>query len=243
MRLTGSCHTRRVDRSSWINAVPLTSRYSDWNTQSEYHALREGDAKVQVVTQLYPYIDDFCATYNQDSYSVADFACGHGSVSKEVLLCFLNRGKRVDRFGLLDVAADNLPVATENLRQLAQSQGQEPPLQVEPFRLNGSNLSDYNGAKYDLVYSWDAMVHFDLLDVVGYISSMSQLCKKRAIFHHSGYGQPTTDISNNPHWRNFMTAETFAQICLSSGLKIVSQQRMDWGLKDLDCITCVDFPG
>lgn len=220
--------------------MSLTSRYTAWDSQSNYHALREGYAREQVLSNLDHYLKDFCKTFDQDDYSIADFACGHGSISKEVVMRLDEHGKRVNRFGLLDVAADNLPLASENLRQLPQT-GVTTPV-IDTFQLNGSNLNDYSGPQYDLVYSWDAMVHFDLLDIVGYIMSMSRLCKKRAVFHHSCYNQPTTDITKNPHWRNFMTAETFAQICLSSGLKVISQQRMDWGVKDLDCITYVEFP-
>jgi hypothetical protein len=137
------------------------------------------------------------------------------------------------------VASDNLPVAAEKLINYPSTQPIAP--QIEIHKLNGSNLNDYHGKKYDFVYCWDAMVHFDLLDVAGYISSMSKLCKRRALFHHSNLYTPTTDISLNPHWRNFMTAEIFRQICISSDIKVIDQQLISWGIENLDCITYVEI--
>ncbi len=86
------------------------------------------------------------------------------------------------------------------------------------------------------------MVHFDILDVAGYIKHLPTLCEGAALLHHSNYGHITRRIQDNPHWRNFMTLDTFAQIVTSSGLKIIRQEAIDWGddHRGLDGITVID---
>jgi cyclopropane fatty-acyl-phospholipid synthase-like methyltransferase len=218
--------------------MPTTALYTGWDSSSDYHRLRESGANAQVNTYLIPFINDAINTLNLQEYSVADFACGHGSISREVFQAFQAAGATISRFGLLDVAADNLPLAEQTLKHCFPASETQPT--TELFRLNGSDLNDFTGRRYDFVYSWDAMVHFDILDIAGYLRSFSRLCCGRAIFHHSNLAQLTKDISANTHWRNFMSSDIFHQLCISSGLKVIDQQLVSWGIDDLDCITYVE---
>lgn len=41
----------------------------------------------------------------------------------------------------------------------------------------------------------------------------------------------------NPHCRNFMSKELFAHLCIINGLSILKQKVIDWGIKNLDCVS------
>ncbi|MEM9581152.1 MAG: methyltransferase domain-containing protein [Pseudomonadota bacterium] len=207
--------------------MSLTADRTLWNSESLYHQNREGDAQMQTETYLLPFVKDFFLPSKPVSF--CDFACGQGAIATFLADTLTKSGYKIDRTLLIDTVEDNLQEA----RPRVEGVGGE----VDTFVANGNNFNGYTGKKVDFLYSWDAMVHFDIIDVVGYVSTVSELVDGYCLFHHSNYGQVTTDIRQNPHWRNFMTKDVFAQICRSSGLEVVSQKVFACGEKDLDCIT------
>lgn len=80
------------------------------------------------------------------------------------------------------------------------------------------------------VFSYDAMVHFELLTVASYIAETGRVLLPggRGLFHHSNYsGNPTGKIDENPGWRNFMTVDIMAHLLSRSGLRVLSQTVFD----------------
>jgi len=218
--------------------MSITASKDHWNSSSDYHSRREGDAKGQVETILIPQFKQLFGRalplLKAKSVSVADFACGGGAIACEFLKASRGCGVDVASFGLLDVAADNLPIAESRARSVEHSAS------IWTKKTNGVDFSDFDGEPVDFLYCWDAMVHFDILDIVGYIRTLSRVCKGYAMLHHSNYPVVTKDIRDNPHWRNFMSADIFRQICISSGHKVVSQKLHNWGIENLDCITVIE---
>lgn len=202
-----------------------------WDSTSSYHQQRLSDAHEQVKQYIVPVISDL---FNRRSnVSIIDFACGTGGIASEVSRQCLGSNINLTRFGLVDVNEDNLPYAKEALIESL------PETEILTFRANGSDFSDFKSFKYDFLYCFDAMVHFDILDIAGYLKTLSNICSGYALFHHSNYQGITVDIRNNPHWRNFMSKDIFMQMCLSAGHEVVSQRLMHWGQEDLDCMTLV----
>ena len=91
------------------------------------------------------------------------------------------------------------------------------------------------------VFSYDAMVHFEPLTMVAYLSETARVLIKggRGLFHHSNYsGNPTGKFTEGLHWRNFMTKDLFAHFCSRQGLAVLQQIEFDWnGSPKLDCLT------
>jgi hypothetical protein len=214
--------------------VSKTADTTTWNQKSDYHALRAHAAKEQVDSVLYPaFIQTIRDDVSHNYCRVADFACGGGSIARAFLEACIENGADIDEFVLIDVVQDNLTAARSLLKDSF------PEINISAFLCNGKNFADYTGRKVNFLYCWDAMVHFDILDVAGYIQSLNNVVSGVAFLHHSNYAHVTSAISENPHCRNFMSKDIFRQLCLSAGHKVVEQQLMAWGEPDLDCLTTI----
>ena len=95
-----------------------------------------------------------------------------------------------------------------------------------------------------LVYSWDAMVHFDKLVCEQYVHEFTRVMAPGAygFVHHSNYGalESSEDVNwmEGPAWRSTMSGELFAQYCEEAGLVIERQRYLPWsGTDNLDCIS------
>lgn len=99
-----------------------------------------------------------------------------------------------------------------------------------------------------LVYSWDAMVHFDRTVVERYVHEFARVLAPggKGFVHHSNYGSfapnPDSNWLDNPGWRSTMTRELFAKFCADAKLRIVKQDLIDWGVPKLDCISLFEKP-
>jgi ubiquinone/menaquinone biosynthesis C-methylase UbiE len=110
---------------------------------------------------------------------------------------------------------------------------------------SGSDLQDLTSDSYSAVFCYDAMVHFEYDDVFSYIREIHRVLRPggRALLHHSNFdGRPGNDYSENPHHRNFMSATLFAHVAMRTGFRVVEQHKLDWGDKDLDCLTLLEKP-
>ncbi|GMV25440.1 MAG: hypothetical protein AMXMBFR58_14710 [Phycisphaerae bacterium] len=123
-----------------------------------------------------------------------------------------------------------------------------------PCRINyavndGTSLSMIATGSLTMVYSFDAMVHFDPQVIRQYVREFARVMKPGAtgFCHHSNYGSwaadPNSHWQSNPHWRSHMTAALFKQYCEEAGLEITRQVIHSWGgTTDLDCFSCFRKP-
>lgn len=200
-----------------------------WNQKSRYHTKRLTTVAAEIDTHVWPRI---AANTRPGAITVADLACGGGGPAIEVISRLKQHGYTIQRFVLIDVVRDNLDATGAKISQ------QFPDIPIESYRCDGSSFQDYNRAPVDVLYCWDAMVHFDIHDVAGYLKTLSQVVKGTAIFHHSNNYTVTHDIRENPRWRNFMSDRIFHQLAVSAGHTVVSQDIIPWGdHAELDCIT------
>ena len=202
-----------------------------WDSSSDYHKLRANDAKPQVEQFIMPFLQSYRGDVEEQT--ICDFACGGGSIALEVAKQSVALNFDISRFLFVDAVKENI-AATKMRAGLVID-----PKRLDSFLCNGKDFSNFRGKKCSLLYCWDAMVHFDIIDIVNYLASLHKICSGYCLFHHSNYGQLTADIRNNPHWRNFMTQDVFRQICISSNHTVISQKLLSWGVEDLDCITIV----
>jgi hypothetical protein len=212
-------------------SISRTSDRGQWGPENIYHTAREAFIEKQIDSCLYPTLVECINNLgiNIQSLRIGDLASGHGGVA--VAVC--NKLSNVSEYLLIDVRTDNLEIAKNKLLLSNQF------LNVNTFLCDGKSFDDFTGKAVDILFCWDAMVHFDILDVVGYLASLSKICNGYAVFHHSNLGVVTNDISQNLHYRNFMTAQTFAQLAISSGHTVVDQRLLACTVPSVDCVTVI----
>lgn len=202
-----------------------------WNQKSRYHTRRLATVSSEIENFVLP---RFLAHTKPGAVTLADFACGGGGPALEMIEQLQRHDYTITRLLLIDVAPDNIAAASKRIWECY------PELEVQDYRVSGSNFDDYSGKPVDFLYCWDAMVHFDIYDIAGYLKSLNRVVQGPALFHHSNHYSVTRDIRNSPRWRNFMSAEIFQQLCISAGYDVLDQHIMPWGdYPTLDCITVV----
>ena len=159
-----------------------------------------------------------------------DFACGRGRNTRK----FLESG--AEKVVAVDVNPENIDYCK---RRFAD----RPVISILN---NGFDLSGIDNDHFTFVYSWDAMVHFDLRIVASYLPEFFRVLEPGAfsLVHHSNYsGRPGANFLNNPHARNFMSAEIFRHLAIRSGFECAEQSIINWGsVPGLDCISILRKP-
>lgn len=106
---------------------------------------------------------------------------------------------------------------------------------------NGYNLEKLESGRYSALFSYDAMVHFELIDIFSYLKDIHRVLKEGgfALLHHSNYDSDyKAAFRNAPSGRSFMNQKVFAYLAYRAGLEVVEQRVIDWdGREHLDCVT------
>lgn len=113
---------------------------------------------------------------------------------------------------------------------------------IEYYCNNGYNLSELMDEEYTALFTYDAMVHFEMMDIFEYLKDIHRVLRKggMALFHHSNNcSDYKSSFYNAQGRRSYMCKDLFAYLAYRIGFEIVEQQVIDWGVKDLDCISLV----
>ncbi len=163
-----------------------------------------------------------------DVARVAEIACGHGRHLQKY-------HQRAEKVYLLDVNQENIDYCAKRHKALADK--------VSFVRTNGADLPGIADGSCTAVFSYDAMVHFEILDVIGYLQETNRVLSDggMALFHHSNWiGNPgcAATKTHDFGWRNYMSAGLFLHLAQRVGLDTVQQRIIPWGgWNSLDCIT------
>lgn len=163
--------------------------------------------------------------------SVVELACGHGRHVTQ----YRDRAKEIM---LVDVLEKNIEFVKKRFAG---------DTKIHFYKNSGYDLSDLPDEAYTALFTYDAMVHFEMMDVYGYLRETYRVLKRggKALFHHSNY---SADYKNsflhcsNSRGRNFMSKNLFAYLAYRAGLEIIEQKVIDWDEPDLDCISLVCKP-
>lgn len=111
---------------------------------------------------------------------------------------------------------------------------------------DGCELEGIADESVSLIYTYDAMVHFDSDVIRNYLREFRRVLKPggRGFCHHSNYtGNPNGDFREDPNWRNFMSQQLFHHYCAKEGLSVVRSKVIDWaGVSQHDCLTVFEKP-
>lgn len=157
---------------------------------------------------------------------VVELACGHGRHSEKI-------ADVAGHIVMVDIFQDNLKFCQSRLAKHNN---------IEFLKGNGTTYPVTDSVATS-VFCYDAMVHFSPDMVAAYLNDTARVLKSggKALFHHSNYPAPLDrHYGENPHARNHMTAELFAEQAKVAGLKVDEQRVFRWGQhSDLDALTLV----
>lgn len=102
---------------------------------------------------------------------------------------------------------------------------------VSFVKTDGTELTGIEDGSVDLMYCFDAMVHFQPEIVDAYVTEFARVLKPGGIgfIHHSNWTQALGgNFQEQPHWRNYMSSELFGYFVYREGLKMLEQRIVDW---------------
>ncbi len=166
-----------------------------------------------------------------DLDNVVELACGHG---RHVTAYERNANK----ITLVDVVDKNIFYCKKRFSDKDK---------ISFYTNNGYDLSELPSDAYTALFTYDSMVHFEMMDIFGYLKETKRILKSggRALFHHSNNTEDyRITFSTGSCGRNYMSKQLFAYLANRAGLKVLEQKLIDWsGHKDLDCLTLVEKSG
>ena len=134
---------------------------------------------------------------------------------------------------LVDILEENI-AACRNRFQTEQN--------ISYYRNNGYNLEKLASEEYTALFCYDAMVHFEMMDIYEYLKDIYRVLVPggMAVLHHSNNtADYKASFANAPNGRSFMSKELFAYLAYRAGFEVVEQEVIDWGVQNLDCISLV----
>lgn len=200
---------------------------NDWKSSDYYERVE------QTVHQFWAIEGKFRPLFERlDLEHVLELACGHGRHVDHYI-------ERASRVTLVDVNKENV--------EFCQNRFSDKKIR---FVVNsGNDLGAVRENSLTSIFCYDAMVHFELLDIFAYLQEFHRVLKVggQALLHHSNFtGNPTKNYNENPHWRNFMSAEIMRYLASRAELEVLEQRVTDWGGRrkhfQLDCISLIRKP-
>lgn len=163
-----------------------------------------------------------------DISNVIELACGHG---RHVPYYIENAGKVM----LVDILEKNINYCRKRFQN---------NIKIQYYVNNGYDLRALPSESYSSLFTYDAMVHFEMMDIFEYLKETKRILKPggRALFHHSNNTEDyRITFSTGTYGRNYMSSQLFAYLANRVELKIVDQKVIDWaGKRELDCLTLVE---
>lgn len=205
----------------WLETLVSRESYL-WGAEvgEAYHGAASRDMDHQWQWMIWPVLKHCPIDYA----TTVDFAAGYGRNTRKLL-------PLAEHVTAVDVNPD----CVEALRSAF------PDGNVTVLQNDGAGLAEMNSDSYSFVYSFDAMVHFDVALIASYLPEFARVLRTggHAFIHHSNYtGNPGGDFRSNPHWRNYMTNELFRHLAIRAGFTVLDQRPISWGgVKNIDSFT------
>lgn len=112
---------------------------------------------------------------------------------------------------------------------------------IEYYCNDGYDLKELADNSYKSLFCYDAMVHFELMDIYSYLKDIFRVLERggKALIHHSNNTSDyKNDFSNTQHRRNYMSKDIFAYLACRCGFSVIEQRCIAWGdIPDLDCVS------
>lgn len=150
-----------------------------------------------------------------DLDNVIELVCGHGRHVTQYK-------KNANKITLVDILDKNIEYCKKRFSEETK---------IKYYVNNGYDLSKLESDAYSAVFSSDAMVHFEMLDIFEYLKEIKRVLKTggRGLFHHSNNTEDyKVTFSTGTRGRNYMSAQIFAYLANRAGLTVIKQRIIDW---------------
>ena len=161
-----------------------------------------------------------------DLYNIVELACGRGRHVQQYI-------SNAEHITLVDILEKNIEICKH--RFIDEDK-------VSYVVNNGYDLQGLPDSQYTALFTYDSMVHFELLDIANYLKEAYRILKPggRALFHHSNNGSDyKASYDRATESRSFMSKEIFAYLAYRAGFEIEKQEIVDWVKPEMDCLTLV----
>jgi len=198
----------------------------DWVSHQYYDDAEAEEYVNEFWSENGAYYKSFCQL---DCTKIVELACGHGRHVPK----YLDKAKYIT---LVDINQQNIDFCKKRF------------LNETKIKYVTNTGSDFNGIESNsqtAIFTYDAMVHFEMLDILSYIKDANRILVDggKILFHHSNAAfSPELNYTQKPHARNFMSADIFAYMALRMGFVVLEQDIFSWGsgddfIKDIDCLS------
>jgi SAM-dependent methyltransferase len=152
---------------------------------------------------------------NLDLTAAIELACGHGRHAAKII-------NQCHSITLVDVNSSNIDVCRKRFNAMSK---------VSYLVNDGTSLAGIHDNSATAVFCYDAMVHFEATDVIGYLPELFRVLKPggRALLHYSNNEQrPEGTYRDDPKWRSFFSEKMMRHFATRSGFAILSSQTTPW---------------
>ncbi|GHU35096.1 hypothetical protein AGMMS50256_29720 [Betaproteobacteria bacterium] len=164
-----------------------------------------------------------------DCRNIVELACGHGRHVQKYL-------KNAETVILTDINLENIDFCRRRYPN---------EIKIKYIVTEGNNFKGIDENTQTAIFTYDAMVHFEMLDIIDYLKDANRILVDggRILFHHSNACfNPELHYHYKPHCRNYMSDDIFAYLASRCGFKVLSQDIIPWGsgndfARDLDCLS------
>ena len=197
------------------------------NSMDHYYDLAENEEMLNIFWGENTVFYRLFKTLNLDN--VIELACGRGRHVQKYI-------DNANKITLVDILEKNIDFCKERYKDTDK---------ISYYKNNGYDFEDLPSDSFSAIFSYDAMVHFEMLDIYDYLKEMNRVLKKggMALLHHSNNNtdyRATFETAKEKHSRAFMSKELFAYLAYKAGFEIVEQIVIDWGeVRDLDCVSLI----
>lgn len=164
-----------------------------------------------------------------DLKNVIELACGRGRHVQYYI-------HKADKITLVDILKKNIDFCKNRFNDKDN---------IYYYCNNGYNIEKLKTEQYTSLFCYDAMVHFEMMDIYEYLKDIYRVLIPggKALLHHSNNTSDyKASFANAPHGRSFMSKDVFAYLAYRAGFDVLEQKVIDWGIKDLDCISLIQKP-
>lgn len=162
-----------------------------------------------------------------DLRNVVELACGRGRHVPHYIV-------NAEHVTLVDILENNIEFCKKRFRGETK---------ISYVVNNGYDLSDLPTGQYSALFTYDSMVHFELLDIANYLEETYRILEPggKALFHHSNNDSDyRASYDKGTESRSFMNKNIFAYLSYRAGFEIIDQIVVDWVKPEMDCLTLVE---
>lgn len=159
-----------------------------------------------------------------DTTHIVELACGRGRHVPKYM-------DNANTIMLVDILEKNIDFCKERFQGIDK---------INYYVNSGCDLSAIGDDSVTSIFSYDAMVHFESIDVYHYLQETNRVLKSggMALYHHSNNDKDyKATFLSGECGRNYMSMGLFAHFADRAGLKVIEQVKYQWNKNIVDGIT------